>query len=180
MTSEETVRAVARCALGLDPDGLLQDSLKDSLFSAVIPRATDEVLPAIVSAVLLQLYSELQEGKDVRRAARTAFDKIRQDPEGRVLCPIESIIAQLEEAERSRTLDYSGAKRLSGLPWAMLATLAPSNLALSADGLRLEVDAILHEVEEGFVDPGTGYPEIAAEAGHVASQLRALVQRTMG
>jgi hypothetical protein len=99
-----------------------------------------------------------------------------EDPEGRVLCPVESIIAELEEAERSQRLAYADAKRLSGLPWAMLPTLVPENLALSADGLRHEIDAILHEVEEGFVDPGTSYPEVAAEAGHLATQLRACVQ----
>jgi len=54
----------------------------------------------------------------------------------------------------------------------MLRSLVPKDVAVSAGNFRIEVEAILHEVEEGFVDPGTAYPDVARSAATLASELR--------
>jgi hypothetical protein len=43
---------------------------------------------------------------------------------------------------------------------------------MSAGNFRIDVEAILHEVEEGFVDPETAYPDVARSAAILASDLR--------
>ena len=172
MTAYAVIRAVARSALGLDPADRLRDVLEGSLFSVVLPGVDDGDVPKVVAEALLQLYSDLQERRDVRVAAQAAFDKIRGDPEASVLCPVEVVIAGLEDAAKAPGPTYSEAKRLASLPWSMLKTLLPSELATRVDNLRLEIEAILHEVEEGFVDPKTSYPDVAQCAAALVPILR--------
>jgi hypothetical protein len=175
MTTEAVIRAVGRCALGLDGADRLLGLLEEDLFSKVIPGVDDGAVPSVVGRALLQLYSELQEGGDAQASARTAFDEIRLDPEGRTSCPVEAVIAGLEDAAASRQITYAEAKRLASLPWGVLCTVVPNDLAVSADNFRIEVEAILHEVEDGFVDPGTGYPDVARSAATLVSDLRTRV-----
>ena len=172
MTAQAVIRTVGRCALNLDAADRLRDLLEESLFSKVIPDVDDGVVPAVVGRALLQLHSDLQEGKNARASARTAFDEIRRDPEGRMSCPVEAVIADLEDAAANRQIAYAEAQHLASLPWSVLGTLVPSDLAVSADNFRIEVEAILHEVEDGFVDPGTSYPDVSRSAASLASDLR--------
>jgi hypothetical protein len=175
MSTEAVVRTVGRCALNLESVDRLRSALEESLFSEVVPGGDAGAVPAVIARALLQLHSNLQEGRDAQASARTAFDEIRLDPEGRVSCPVEAVIAGLEDAAESRQLTYAEAQHLASLPWSILGTLVPNDAAVAADNLRIEVEAILHEVEEGFVDPGTAYPDVARSAAILASDLRRCV-----
>jgi hypothetical protein len=150
----------------------LRSALEESLFSEVIPGVDGGVVPAVIARTLLQLHSNLQEGRDAQASARTAFDEIRLDPEARMFCPVETVIAGLEDAAESRQLAYAEAQHLASLPWSSLSTLVPNDVAMSAGNFRIDVEAILHEVEEGFVDPETAYPDVARSAAILASDLR--------
>jgi hypothetical protein len=172
MTPEAVIRAVARSGLGLEPADRLRETLEEQLFSVVLPGVDDGDVPRIVAEVLLRLHSDLQEGKNARVASRLAFDQIRGDPEARVLSPVEVMIAGLEDAAKLPGPAYSEAKRLASLPWSTLGTLLPCDLAGLVDSLHLEIEAVLHEVEEGFVDPKTCYPDVARSAAALAPELR--------
>ena len=172
MTADALIRTVGRCALNLDAADRLRGMLEEDLFSKVIPGVDEGAVPAVAGRALLQLYSELEEGRDARASARTAFDEIRRDPEGRTSCPVEAVIAGLEDAVASRQISYAEAKQLASLPWGVVGAVVPKDLAVSADNFRIEVEAILHEVEDGFVDAGTGYPDVARSAETLVSDLR--------
>ena len=163
---------VGRCALNIDSVDRMRAALEDSLFSEVVPGVDEDAVPAVIGRALIQLHSDLQRGGDGQALARAAFDEIRLDMEGRMFCPVEAVIAGLEDAAESRHLAYFEARHLASLPWSSLGKLVPNDVALSAESLRCEVEAILHEVEEGFVDPVTAYPDVARSAGILASDLR--------
>jgi len=180
MTIDAVLRTVGRCALNLDSEERLRAILEENLFSKVIPGVDEGVVPAFVGEILLQLCSSLHEKKDGAASVRTAFNAIRLDPEGAMLCPVEAVIAGLEDAAANRQFAYTDAQYLSSLPWNMLSALVPDDVAVSADNLRIEVDSALHEVEEGFVDPGTAYPDIAKSAAILASHLRRCIPPVSG
>lgn len=175
MNPQEVVQAVGRFALGLDSADRMSRVLQDHLFSTVIPAVNEGGAPQVVSRTLLRLYSDLEEGRDARVAARAAFDEIRLDPDGKVLCPIETVIAGLEDAAEERQFTYDGARRLASLPWSLLGTGFPNDVAMAADGFRVEIEGILHEVQEGFVDAATPYPDLSRKASILASELRMCV-----
>lgn len=172
MTPEAVIRIVGRSALDLDSSNRLLDVLEKNLFSTVIPAVDEGVLPTVVREALLQLYSDLRGGRDVHVAARQAFDPIRRDAAARVLCPIEAAIAELENATKNQPFDYFVAQHLASFPWGTLIASLPNEAAISANNFRLEIEAIVHEVEEGFVDRMAVYPEVARSAAIIASDLR--------
>lgn len=172
MTAEAVIRTVARSALGLDPVGQLRDLLEEELFSVVLPSVDDGEVPKIAAEALLRLHSDLRKGMEARVAVRVAFDQIRGDPEARALCPVEAVIAGLEDAAKTPGPAYAEAERLASLPWSMLSALLPNELATRVENLRLEIAAILHEVEDGFVDPKTSYPDVARSAAVLAPEQR--------
>lgn len=175
MTTETLVREVGRCALNIEPADRLLCLLEEYLFSDIIPKVEESVVPAVIGRALLQLYLELRRGADAHVTARTVFDEIRFDSEGRTFCPVEAVIAGLEDAAASRQVCYAEAKELSSLPWSEFWMVVPEELAVSGENFRIEVGAILHEVEDGFVDPSTGYPELALAAATLAAELRARI-----
>jgi hypothetical protein len=69
-------------------------------------------------------------------------------------------------------MTYAEAQELTSLPWSALSAGVTEDLSISASNLRLEVEAILHEVEEGFVDPKTTYPGVERSAAALLSDLR--------
>ena len=180
MSTEEMIRTVGRCALNLESADRVRSALEESLYSEVIPGVDAGVVPVVIASALLRLHSNLQQGNDAQASARTAFDEIRLHPEARMSCPVEAVIAGLEDAAESRQLAHAEAQHLASLPWSSLSALVPNDVAVSADNFRIEVEAILHEVEEGFVDRGTAYPDVARSAAILASDLRRRVSERHG
>lgn len=175
--TQAVIGAVGRCALSLDSADRPRSTLEESLYADVIPGVDGGVVPAVIGKALLQLHSNLQEGRDAQVSARKAIDEIRSDPEARMSCPVEALIAGLKHVAEIRQLAYTEAQHLASLPWSNLTSLVPNDVAVSADSYRIEVEVILHEVDEGFVDPGTTYPDVARSAASLASDLRRRVSQ---
>ena len=172
MRSKALVRTVARCALNLETADRLLGLLEKYLFAEVIPGVDEGMVPTVVGRALLQLFTDLHEGRDAQTSARTAFDEIRLDPEGMMFCPVEAVIGGLEDASASRHVSYAEARQLASLPWGVFGAMVPSDLAICADSFRIEVEAFLHEVDEGFVDPRADDSEVTRTAATLASDLR--------
>ena len=174
--SETLIKAILDYAIGLSDSETLVATIERALFSSLIPdveagrysRATEEAATRLRSVLTSdQLKPDL---------IRTAVRGLSKDPEVARRFPVEIAVERMDSVVDAGQLCYAEAVDLCALPWSSIEATIGSGRAIAIADLHEDLDAIVHECDEGYVTCDTPYVGVLEKVECIRWDLRSFLR----
>jgi len=174
--SETLIKSILDCGIGICDTETLRAIIERLLFSSLIPDVEAGQYSRTTEEAAMNLWFALTSDRLEVDSVRNAIRGLSRDPEVVRQFPVEIAVERMDAIAAGDRVRYSEAMELSALPWSSVETTVGSTRAMAIADLHEDLDAIVHECEEGYVNDETPYPGVLEKIEAIRRDLRSFLR----